>query len=126
MDRRDCRAAPDEITVEDDDGIEHVLPSRFEVCDVCDGKGVHVNPNIDRNGISGEQFADDPDFRDDYFAGVYDVPCNRCRGKRVVAVVDETRCDPRLLEMYRADLDAQYEVDADAEAERRYFAHFER
>jgi len=126
MDKRDCRGAPDEITVEDDDGIEHVLPSVFEVCDVCDGKGTHVNPNIDRNGLTAEDFAEDPDFKRDYMGGVYDQLCNRCGGRRVVAVVDRRRCAPHLLELYDADQRAQYEVDAEAEAERRYFARFER
>ena len=31
---------------------------------------------------------DDPDFRENYMSGVYDVPCNHCGGKRVVKGVD--------------------------------------
>lgn len=120
-DRRDCERAPDRITVEDDGGIERELPTRWELCDVCDGKGTHVNPNIDRQGLTGDDFHDDPDFFDNYRRGDYDIPCNRCGGRRVIAVVDEDACEAELLKIYREDMDAQAEVDAEAAAEARHF-----
>ena len=63
------------------------LPTHWEVCDVCHGAGSHVNPNIDCGGIS-EEMHDDPDFRENYMSGVYDVTCYTCGGKRVVKGVD--------------------------------------
>ncbi len=126
MDRRDCRRAPDRLYVIDEDGIERELPTRWELCDVCDGKGSHVNPNIDRDGLTGEDFAEDPDFAESYFRGDYDQPCNRCGGRRVVAVVDEDHCEKHLLALWREDREAEAACDAADEAERRYFARFER
>lgn len=68
------------------------FPARFEVCERCHGTGSHVNPAIDGNGLSAEDFErEGDDFREDYFAGVYDVACYSCGGLRVVPRVDESR-----------------------------------
>ena len=91
----------------------------FEVCDLCDGKGTHVNPSIDAHGISREEFDEDPDFEEDYFSGVYDVPCNKCRGARVFAVADEDNNPKELIEKiaeHEKDLRDMY---AEMAAERR-------
>jgi hypothetical protein len=56
----------------------------YEVCPRCRGEGKHVNPSIDSHGLSREDFDQDPDFEEDYFSGVYDVPCYVCSGARVV------------------------------------------
>ncbi len=80
-----------QVALFDDDGEEELvkLPFRFVTCDLCSGRGTHVNPSIDAGGITGEQFADDPDFADDYRGGVYDVTCYECGGKRVVPELDD-------------------------------------
>lgn len=70
----------------DDEEVE--VPVSFAVCDTCDGKGKHVNPSIDSNGLSAEDFAEDPDFAENYFGGMYDVTCYGCEGKRVVPKPD--------------------------------------
>ena len=77
----------------DKDGDELVLelPAKFEVCGTCEGRGTHVNPSIDGNGLSAEDFAEDPDFEEAYFRGDYDVQCHTCHGEKVVAVPDYTR-----------------------------------
>lgn len=67
-------------------GIE--VKTKMQVCPRCDGKGHHTNPSIDGNGISAEEFYNDPDFAEDYFSGVYDVPCYECGGENVTPVVD--------------------------------------
>jgi DnaJ-class molecular chaperone len=54
------------------------------VCPVCNGEGKTVNPNIDCNGLTAEDFAEDPDFAFDYKHGMYDIQCQACHGKRVV------------------------------------------
>jgi len=74
-----------------DDGTEMQMPTRWVVCPVCDGAGTHVNPAIDCGGLSAEDFADDPDFAEDYFSGAYDQPCNRCAGRTTVREVDLDR-----------------------------------
>jgi hypothetical protein len=58
----------------------------WAVCPTCDGKGSYTNPSIDCNGLSAEDFYDDPDFAEGYSSGMYDVTCGECRGKRVVPV----------------------------------------
>ena len=68
------------------------LPTKFEVCPRCEGRGSHVNPSIDGHGLTAEDFRDDPDFRDAYFAGVYDVTCEGCNGLRVVEEIDVDAC----------------------------------
>lgn len=58
--------------------------AHFEVCGMCRGHGKVVNPSIDCGGISEEDFDRDPDFREEYFAGRYDISCPECKGLRVV------------------------------------------
>jgi RecJ-like exonuclease len=78
----------------DGDELEISLPARFEVCPTCEGKGSHVNRAIDGNGLTREDFDQDPDFAEGYFRGDYDVRCEKCKGARVVAVVDGKRLTP--------------------------------
>jgi len=113
----DAKAMTLTYRMEDDDGLEEeiVLPARFEVCPTCSGKGAHVNPSIDAHGISREEFDEDPDFRDDYLSGAYDVACYGCGGKRVVPEVN----DENLSEEGKAML---ARVQARDEREARYRA----
>ena len=117
------------FTYETDEGeeIEAELPSKFEVCDRCEGHGTHLNPSIGEHAYSQEEFEEafcDDEERGEYFrrGGRYDVSCEECRGARVVAVVDEAACarDPELaeaLKRYAAKLrdDAAYERECAAE-----------
>lgn len=93
------------------------LPTKFDVCSRCEGKGTHVNPNIDGNGITAEEFAEDPEFAENYFSGLYDVRCEECDGLRVVQVVDEDRIFGKLKQAkYRAYLRQREEGErSDAE-----------
>lgn len=86
---------------------QHSLPATFRICPVCDGAGKRVNAAIDGNGISPEEFIEDPDFEESYFAGDYDVVCDRCSGARVIKVLDRSsarREDPDLLRRYDEEL----------------------
>lgn len=75
----------EEITVD--------LPAKFEVCTRCRGEGRHTNPSIDGNGITASEMDEmGDDFREDYMRGVYDIACTTCKGARVVAVLDLSRC----------------------------------
>ncbi len=92
------------FTLEDDEGEEKVrdLPTVFVVCSTCKGAGAHVNPSIDGNGITASEWRDDwdPEERETYMSGGYDVQCFECHGQRVVAVVDEEHLPPKDLEFY--------------------------
>ena len=86
--------------------VELVLPATWVVCSRCSGKGTHVNPAIDGNGLSQEDFDEaGPDFRDDYMAGVYDVTCYQCDGKRVVAAPDFSKWSHAERALYQAHVD---------------------
>lgn len=78
---------------------EQIIPVKYVVCSTCEGKGKIVNPNIDRQGLSREDFDEDSDFRENYFSGMYDIACNECNGKRVSIVFDEERGNPKQLKM---------------------------
>jgi len=96
------------------DEKEQIIPAMYGVCPTCDGKGKHVNPSIDSHGISPEEFDEDPGFREDYFSGMYDVPCVECGGDRVVPVPQGTPEQMKLIEaairdemLYRAECAAE-------------------
>ena len=100
-----------------DDFVDVELPTKWEVCDLCDGEGKHVNPAIDCGGLR-EDWADDPDFRRDYFGGRYDVPCNLCGGKRVIKGVDCDALTEELRKAYEEHLEDEYEARAERLAEK--------
>ena len=72
------------------------LPAKCIVCPRCGGQGKHVNPAIDGQGLSQEDFDQDPDFAEGYFSGRYDVRCEECSGEKVLHVPDERECRKRL------------------------------
>lgn len=89
----------------------------MEVCDVCDGKGVHVNPAIDGNGITRSEMDElGEEFEEGYRMGVYDVLCEQCHGTRVVPVPDDG--DPNF-RAFRDEVQGHYEYLAEREAEMR-------
>lgn len=112
-DARNCEADKAPVLYVKRDGFvdEIPLPTHWTVCPVCKGEGSHVNPSIDASGLTAEDFADDPDFADDYMSGVYDQPCNRCEGRRVVRSVD--------LDKLPVDQRAAYERQLREDAETR-------
>jgi hypothetical protein len=92
----------EELRPEDFDGILTV-PCKFIVCPLCEGRGTHVNPSIDCNGLTAEDFDEDPDFREEYMNGTYDVPCNQCGGNNVVPEVTfPADIQERIDDVYRA------------------------
>ncbi len=96
---------------DDEDGNEEEfeVPFKYEVCGICDGKGTHVNPSVDCDGLTAEDFAEDPGFLEDYMSGCFDQTCNACGGKRVEAIMDRDNCDPKILERF----DTQRAEEAD-------------
>lgn len=99
------------------DGEEQELPAKYELCPRCEGKGQHSNPAIDGHGITQDEMEElGPDFREDYFRGVYDIQCERCEGLRAILVPDEEKADKGLLEEYETQT-------ADDESYRAQLAH---
>lgn len=98
----------------DENDEEMSLPCHFVVCDRCNGTGVHDNQAFS-NGISSEDFNEDPDFREQYMRGDYDVPCTECDGNRVVSAPDRERLNAEQL----TALESHYRGLAEAAAERR-------
>lgn len=101
----------DRIVLEDDDGLEITLPTKFEVCPACEGKGHHDHPAF-ANGISAEDWNNewDDEERESYLSGRYDVPCTECGGLRVVPVPDEERMDERMKKLWQQELDYRAEL----------------
>lgn len=89
-----------------------IIPSHLEVCWRCSGRGRHVNPAIDGNGISAEQWESDWSYeeRQDYLEGRYDVLCLECKGQNVVAVADEDDMSPEVLREWRSHLAFEAEL----------------
>lgn len=101
------------------DEEEHTVPIKFEVCPTCHGKGTHVNPSVDCNGLTREDFDEDPDFLDSYMSGMYDVSCYECKGERVVPVRDDERIEPKLLQRIKEQEEELYEFRQLQASERR-------
>jgi hypothetical protein len=99
--------------------IEVQVPVKFEVCPTCEGKGTHVNPSVDAGGLTAEDFAEDPDFAEEYMSGTYDVGCYECKGERVVPVIDRERADPKVIEALDKQAEDRAQYRAEVEAERR-------
>ena len=90
-----------------------VFSAHYVVCNVCDGRGSHVNRAIDGNGISAQEFADDPDFAEAYFDGVYDVVCEACGGLRVCLEPDSKEGKDLFAECWEEELDYRRLVAAE-------------
>jgi hypothetical protein len=107
------------VTFEEENGDEIEIPVIYSVCDTCDGQGKHVNPSIDSNGITESEFAEDPDFRENYFSGMYDQTCNECGGRRVVPTPDPNRATPHQIKLIADYIESMYRDDLERDAERR-------
>lgn len=98
-----------------DSDVEEVkLPTKKAVCPRCSGTGSHVNRAIDGNGLSREDFDEDPDFAEGYMRGDYDVTCEECGGANVVDEIDEDRCNTVDLAAFRKQ-EAEHQRDYDSE-----------
>ena len=122
FDSFDEKAMTVEVSYYDEEGDElsATLPVTFEVCSTCNGRGSHVNPSIDCNGLTSDDFRDDPDFEEEYFSGSYDVSCYECGGRRVSPVIDDIGLDAEQREVVEAirqnaEDDAEYEAMVAAE-----------
>jgi len=93
---------------------------KYEVCPHCSGHGQTTNPAIDGNGISQEQFDDDPEFERDYHSGAYDIECTTCRAQRVVAVpITSLPRDKEMEDAMYSWMREEHVYQQECEAERR-------
>ena len=114
-----CPDTEDEVAVQ--------LPSKNEVCPRCEGHGTHLTPSIGEHAYSMEEFHeafDDDESRGEYFrrGGIYDVTCEKCHGRNVIAVVDEDACTAEQkehLRLYEEEQEQRAQWDAEDRATMR-------
>ncbi len=89
---------------------EHPQRAKYEVCDRCDGFGVHTNPAIDGNGLTSMDIErlGGMDFLEEYLNGDYDVRCEKCGGNRVI----DDRQSTRLKEIEDAEAMRELRMEA--------------
>jgi len=111
---------------EDGDDIEHMLPAKYEVCSNCEGTGTHLREGMRGHAYTAEEMSDfDDEERAEYFkpGGIYDVPCDTCKGERVEKVIDESACETdeqkESLQAYYDKIQRDHDDDAESRAERR-------
>lgn len=105
---------------DDDSEAEHEFPSKMEVCDECQGESYVLCEGMRGHAYSREEFEEafDDEDREHYFrrGGKYDVICPSCKGKNVIAVVDEDKLTPEqkvLFEEYQEQESERHRMDAE-------------
>jgi len=106
-------------TNDEGDEVVHTLPAKYEVCSNCEGHGTHMNESMRSHGYTEEEFEQDfsDEMREEYFrrGGIYDVPCETCKGRNVVLVVNRNACLSDEHKRVLAILDKQERDEADYE-----------
>lgn len=100
--------------------FEVELPAKRIVCPVCEGSGSVLAPGLRGVAFSAEEMDEDPDFREGYFRGDYDVCCDECNGDNVVVVVDLEQLSDKMAERYWRYQDQKSQDDAEAAWERQF------
>jgi len=117
FDEDDNLVSADEDLEEDKKKWYHI---KWIVCTMCQGRGQYINPSIDSHGLSSEDFDRDPDFKDDYLSGVYNMTCELCGGRAVEPEFDEyyNSNAKGMIETRNKFLDMIQSWDAESEMER--------
>ena len=84
------------------------LPTKFEVCPTCQGRGQHSQNLGAFTADEMHELGDD--FREDYIAGHYDSKCETCDGQRVVSVLDRERTGALDLKLFDGELREEWEL----------------
>lgn len=120
-----------DVELYDNDGnsYSYAFPAKYEVCNRCGGDGHHLNPNIEceGGGFTASEWRDacedDPEFEEHYFGGMYDITCSKCKGKRVMLVIDEfaivTDEQKENFNLYNKQQEEEYACWCERESERR-------
>jgi hypothetical protein len=112
--------APDPITSIYIDDEEVQLPTKWGICNVCEGHGSVSRIPGAFTSVDLDEWYGDSAEREEFLAeymkrgGAYDRPCGRCGGSGKHLVVDEEKLDPIMLKLYH---DQQVEIWADWAAE---------
>jgi len=101
------------IYTEDPPEYIKYLPYKWAICPTCLGDGTR---RIVSDSCVEEM---DPEEREDFFQGKYDVRCDECKGTGKIKVLDEDRCSPEDLEEYRSQEEQRRASEYEAAAERR-------
>jgi hypothetical protein len=113
-----------DLYIEDEQtGQGYYLPHCWAICERCRGEGRHDHPAF-ANGITSSEWRDewDPDAREAYMRGDYDVPCEVCdrTGKvRVPNVAAMTYPQKRLAAARRRAARWHLEFETERRAEER-------
>jgi DnaJ-class molecular chaperone len=83
---------------------------KWTICPACDGEGTTINPAIDCHGLTREDFAEDPDFAEDYMSGVYNITCAACSGSGKVTA-------ERIKQLHQAAADRRLRAREDGDWE---------
>lgn len=106
----------------DGEYFDLVWPGIKEICVRCDGEGTHVNPAIDEHGISPEEFRKDPEFKQAYFEGRYDITCQMCEGEKIILSPDLGSLPINVREEYEKMQRHHDQVERESASERRWGA----
>lgn len=107
------------ITVQ---GETYDVPAHYIICPNCQGHGTHLMPSIREHAYTQEEFRDfSDDERDAYFnrGGMFDVPCETCKGLRVVIEPHVEAASPEQARIIEAWINEQHEDQMEAEREAR-------
>lgn len=104
--------------IEDDDGVEHKVPTRWAICGRCSGNGTLALHGI---AITSDEWAHDwsPEEQEGYMRGAYDTACETCGGDGKVREPDWDRMDAALRKLVEDDAREEEQYQAMCAAERR-------
>ena len=96
-----------------------------KTCHICQGRGSFVNPAIDSNGLSEEDFYDE-DFMESYRSGVYNMTCPLCNGEGQFTYYDKdnqkTLIAREFVSQYNDKIDCHYQ-DIRERARESYYGY---
>jgi len=110
------------LYVENEEGIEIEVPTRYEVCQECGGEGKTDHPAFS-NGITSDEWNGpdwDEESQQNYLSGAYDVVCSRCDGLRVEVVPYFDKMDKKTMRLWEEKEQAEYDYHLQCEAERKF------
>lgn len=94
---------------------------RWEVCGKCDGEGRVAHPAFSDGFTQQEWYDWEPEERERYMTGFYDVTCPDCSGRTTVKVPDVSRmtfAEKRQLVIQQRDAQLDREIEREYAMER--------
>lgn len=97
----------------------HILcPAKRVICHGCDGDGTELRGGLKGAAFSQEEMDEDPDFRESYFGGDFDVACSVCNGEKIILEHEEKGLPDNIMaDFERADRERrEHEAEVAAHA----------